>query len=347
MKKNFIKSILAILLVILNVSLFSTFARADEPGEYLLKVNRVANCITAYQKDENGEFTKAYKAMACSVGADINTTPVGEFAISDKYDWRKMKDATFSQFCCRILDNILIGSVPFRNRANDTMDVMEFNKLGEGATSTGCIRLSVLDAKWIFDSCAPGTKVIIYDDETSPGPIGKPDTFDIPTNSEFINWDPTDPNPNNPWNTKAPQITGAEDKTVDVGEQIDLMDGVLGIDTCGNEGTDYIKIEGEYDFDEPGEYAVKYVLTDLTGRTAEAPITLTVKGEKKTTQEIVENTSDKYDETTQYIDVAEETTPYVVYEEKEKGDAGVGTVMTIIIIAVVSFIIVSFVVKRK
>ena len=31
---------------------------------YLIKVNRVANCVTVYRQDENGEFTIPYKAMA-------------------------------------------------------------------------------------------------------------------------------------------------------------------------------------------------------------------------------------------------------------------------------------------
>lgn len=334
MNKRLYKWVLMVMSALLITISLSIRANADEPGEYLIKINRVSNCITIYQKDDKGEFSTPYKSMVCSVGTDINTTPTGEFVIGDKYDWRKMADRTFSQYCCRIQDTILIGSTPYVRRGNDTLIVDEFNRLGEGASPTGCIRLSVGDAKWIYDNCQPGTKVVIYDDQASPGPMGRPDTFDIPTNSEFANWDPTDPIESNPWNTRAPQITGVSDKSVKLGRTIDLMDGILGIDTCGNEASDYIRIDGEYNLDEPGTYNLKYVLTDMTGRTAEAPFVLNVKGEKKTTAQTDDN-------------AAETTTPYVVYQEKEKGDAGVGTVMIIVVAAALSFAFVSFVVKRK
>jgi hypothetical protein len=45
--------------------------------------------------------------------------------------------------------------------------IIKFNQLG-GKASLGCIRLSAGDAKWIFDNCATGTPVIVYDDTASP-----------------------------------------------------------------------------------------------------------------------------------------------------------------------------------
>lgn len=334
MSKKIYKWIFRVISLLLITLSFHISGNADEPGEYLVKINRVGNCITVYQKDENGEFTKPYKSMVCSVGADMNTTPIGDFTISDKYDWNQMSDGTFSQYCCKIADNIFVSTAPYRGRGNDTLIVEEYNKLGDGSSPNGCIRLNTADAKWIYDNCQPGTKVVIYDDQASPGPMGRPGVIRIPSNSEFANWDPTDPNAGNPWNTKSPQITGAEDKSVKLGDTIEFMDGILGIDTCGNEATDYVKIEGDYSFDEPGRYELKYVLTDLTGRTAEVPFVLEVKGEKKTTAQTEETKN-------------EATTPYVIYEEKEKGNAGVGTVMIIIVVATLSFAVVSFVVKRK
>jgi hypothetical protein len=50
--------------------------------------------------------------------------------------------------------------------------------------------MTVADAKWIYDNCPVGTKVIIYDDTTSPGPLGKPTAPTIPAGQ---NYDPTDP----------------------------------------------------------------------------------------------------------------------------------------------------------
>lgn len=54
------------------------------------------------------------------------------------------------------------------------------------------------DAKWIYDNCVPGTKVEFYT-SSNPGPLGKPTAQKITEDEEVRNWDPTDPDPNNPW----------------------------------------------------------------------------------------------------------------------------------------------------
>ena len=68
------------------------------------------------------------------------------------------------------------------------LSAAEYNKLGSPA-SHGCVRLTVRDAKWIYDNCGLGTKVTISD--TADTPFDKPSTPKIPASQ---NWDPTDPN---------------------------------------------------------------------------------------------------------------------------------------------------------
>lgn len=66
--------------------------------------------------------------------------------------------------------------------------------------SLGCIRLEVVDVKWIYDNCPLGTRVLIYADAENPGPMGKPGTiYTDPADTEKRGWDPTDPDPANPW----------------------------------------------------------------------------------------------------------------------------------------------------
>ena len=60
------------------------------------------------------------------------------------------------------------------------------------------LRLTVENAKWIYDNCAAGTKVTFYED-SNPGPLGKPTEQKISGSTEYRNWDPTDPDPKNPW----------------------------------------------------------------------------------------------------------------------------------------------------
>ena len=79
----------------------------------------------------------------------------------------------------------------------------------------GCIRLTVEDAMWIYNNCISGTNVEFYKDE-NPGPLGKPTAKKISGEPEEIrNWDPTDPNENNPWKTYTPSESTVVNETVE------------------------------------------------------------------------------------------------------------------------------------
>ena len=89
--------------------------------------------------------------------------------------------------------------MPYYTQHKDDVEYDQFNQLGTHA-SLGCIRLAVVDVKWIYDNCPLGTPVIIYDDPERPGPMGKPGTiYTDPADESRRGWDPTDPDPVNPW----------------------------------------------------------------------------------------------------------------------------------------------------
>lgn len=243
---------------------------------YFVKVNRAMNCVTVYGVDSKGEYTIPVKAFTCSVGREGEETIVGDnYRTSDKYEWRLMVDNSYGMYANRISGGYLFHSVPYYMATNDSLETTEFNKLGTVA-SLGCIRMCVRDVKWIYDNCPQGTGVAIYDDVSSPGPLGKPEMIKIPTTSPNAGWDPTDPAPNNPWRNSKAEIKGARDVTVKIGESTDLLKGVTATDTCGNDITKDIAIVGRYTFDKAGEYDIKYVVTDLIGSKAEQTIKLHV-----------------------------------------------------------------------
>ena len=76
------------------------------------------------------------------------------------------------QYATQIVQGILFHSVPYLRQDKSTLKYEEYDKLGTSA-SDGCIRLTVEDAKWIYDNCDSGTLVEFYGD-TNPGPLGKP-----------------------------------------------------------------------------------------------------------------------------------------------------------------------------
>lgn len=135
------------------------------------------------------------KAMICSIGTATPTS--GVYSMSDKYTWRLLEGNVYGQYACRITGSILFHSVPYEQKDKGTLEWWEYDKLGTKA-SLGCIRLKVEDAKWIYNNCIPGTKVEFYSSQ-NPGPLGKPTATKISGDEEVRNWDPTDPDPNNPW----------------------------------------------------------------------------------------------------------------------------------------------------
>lgn len=239
---------------------------------YYIKVNRLANCVTIYKQDESGAYTVPVKAMVCSVGKNINNTPTGVFKTSDKYSWRYLFGNQYGQYATRITGHILFHSVPYTSQSKDTLKTDYYNNLGV-ADSMGCIRLTCEDAKWIYDNCAKGTTVEIYD-SSAPGPLGKPTAMKIDVNSPYAGWDPTDPDSANPWKTAKPTISGVSDITTNQGEACDYTSQVAAQDVYGN--ALQVVLSGSVDWNVAGEYTITYTATDARGNVATKTAVITV-----------------------------------------------------------------------
>ncbi len=163
---------------------------------YRIRINRELNTVTVYSLDADGNYSVPLKAMVCSTGP---ATPVGVFHTFNRGTWRALFGGVYGQYVTDIVGDILFHSVPYYSMNKWDLEYLEYNKLGTKA-SMGCIRLPVIDALWIFNNCPIGTEVEIYDDPSAPGPLGKPESIYIDPESEIRGWDPTDPDPENPWN---------------------------------------------------------------------------------------------------------------------------------------------------
>ena len=179
--------------------------KGSEEFPYYICVNRKQNMIIVYTMDDDGYYTVPYKAFVCSVGLPdpendgaVNT-PIGTFNTTNQYTWRLLEGNVYGQYATRIVDHILFHSVPYYEQSKDTLEWEEYNKLGQAA-SLGCIRMTVEDAKWIYDNCPKGTTVTIYESDKTE-PFEKPEAQKIPEDSPYRGWDPTDPDPENPWNS--------------------------------------------------------------------------------------------------------------------------------------------------
>ena len=171
-------------------------------NKYYIKVNYGAQVVNIYTYDEKGKYTVPVKAFICSTG--IETPTSGVYKVPAKIKWCYMYGDVYAQYCTQIVGNILFHSVPYLQRSNDTLEYWAYDKLGT-KDSLGCVRLTAIDAKWIFDNIPYGTQVEFYSD-SNPGPLGKPTAKKISNAPENLRkWDPTDPDTRNPWRTYKPE----------------------------------------------------------------------------------------------------------------------------------------------
>ena len=248
--------------------------QAKESTNYTIKVNLGTNCTTIYNKEG-----KAIKAMICSPSSE---TPTGTFYIPIKYRWHEMIGNCYAQYCSRIAPEVLFHSVwYYKNGDKSTMSVAAYNVMGQKA-SHGCVRLLCKDAKWIYDHCAVGTKIVIFWGSKKDDPLERPSFTPIRTGA-FTSWDPTDPDENNPYMKKAPQIT-ANVKNVEYGQKVKLTDLVTIKGSTGDILTTKnakIKTKGKINTKKLGKYKVTYTVKDSLGNKKTQTITFKVVDTKK------------------------------------------------------------------
>ena len=167
---------------------------------YYIKINRKLNTVMVYGLDDFGKYTKLVKTFVASTGKDGSSTPLGTFKVSDRHETLFLVGNVWGHYTLRITGAIFFHSVPYFTKGApwNNLEYEEYNKLGEKA-SAGCVRLAAIDAKWIYDNIPYGTTVEIYDADVLPSGVIKPTSIKIDPNSDKRGWDPTDPDPSNPW----------------------------------------------------------------------------------------------------------------------------------------------------
>lgn len=285
------KMVLSMLVICLTLGLGGHSDQVAAASKYKLKVNIQKNTVTVYKWNE--DTYKPYKVFLCSAG---KSTPVGKFRIYEKRRWHALVESTWGQYSARFKGSYLFHSVPYDRADPATLFNEEFNKLGKTA-SHGCIRLTVQDAKWIYDNCGMGTEVIVYRSK-NPGPLGKPSAIKV--QKKGLGYDPTDRwSRKNPYNKKKPQITGAKNKTIPYGDDTyDVKQGIRAKGTTGykiavNQVKTTIryqsKANGSYkkvknvDTRKSGIYEITYQITDSIGRKAKVTVKHTVCERKQQT----------------------------------------------------------------
>ena len=109
---------------------------------------------------DGSAYTKLVKKFKCSTGKKNTPTPLGTYQAEGKAggEWYYFKDFNcYAKWATRIVGGVLFHSVTFNSSKRPSGSE---SSLGRRA-SHGCIRLRIVDAKWIYDNCPQGTTVVI------------------------------------------------------------------------------------------------------------------------------------------------------------------------------------------
>ena len=147
--------------------------------------------------------------MICSSGRKNHDTPTGPYKITDRYPYHPLgtgDTSCYGLWACRFKPHYLFHSVPISVKAEDAetghrmCDMHKFEKLGTVA-SDGCVRVTVADAKWIYDFSENDMVNVRVVKSSGPTPPKPPAViWEEPyTDKNGYGWDPTDPHPQNPY----------------------------------------------------------------------------------------------------------------------------------------------------
>lgn len=166
-----------------------------EKQEYKLNVYKGNQTVVVFDKDEDGEYTVPVKVMLCATGDEDSETISGEYNVKNNYRWRLLKGPSYGQYATSFSSSYLFHSMPYDTMSPDTIWDDSYQALGE-KSSHGCIRLALIDSKWIYDHVAIGSPVSVLkssSEYTAPPAVG------CIEDEKYDGWDPTDIDENNPY----------------------------------------------------------------------------------------------------------------------------------------------------
>ncbi len=177
-------------------------------GEKLLVVYTGSQSVVAFV-GKDGDWEEQ-RVMICSSGRKNHDTPTGTYKITDRYTYKKLGTTEDSQcygfYASRFRTHHLFHSVPISEKATKAdqghymCNMHKYEKLGTVA-SDGCVRMTVADAKWIYEFSETGRVTVRVTRDNGPTPPKPPAViWEEPyTDKDGYGWDPTDPDPRNPY----------------------------------------------------------------------------------------------------------------------------------------------------
>lgn len=177
--------------------------RRRYPEDYQAPISRLLvfldeQYVVAYGPDDQGKEV-VLRTFPCSSGIVPGHTPLGQHTLGAKWPDPWLFDNSRAQYGCQISGNILFHSLPsYDGSLKSGLKLSDLNSMGFAA-SHGCVRLFCMDAKWLYENAPVGCPVSVLQNRGE-------DYKDLPDHVFYLRlkdgapqWDPTDPDPENPY----------------------------------------------------------------------------------------------------------------------------------------------------
>ena len=135
------------------------------PIPYFIEVDVNNQLVKVFRRDKNNEFTDLHKVFISSTGTSSFPSDVGVWTLNGRHArWAHFPTwgGGYAQYWTRINRGIAFHSFLYTpDRKQVKMNSVK--ALGRPA-SHGCIRMTLFDAKWIYDNIHEGVEVWIHED---------------------------------------------------------------------------------------------------------------------------------------------------------------------------------------
>ena len=147
-----------------NANLYFPTGIPCNGSPYYILVDRTYNVCNVLTVGPDGTYSQLVRSMLCSTGRAGHGTPGGTFSIYEHTaggGWVYMADGTWAVWGMRFrTGGYMFHSVCFAKKGDALPIPEEVAALGSKA-SLGCVRLSVEDSMWLYNTVPDGTLVTI------------------------------------------------------------------------------------------------------------------------------------------------------------------------------------------
>ncbi len=168
--------------------------------KYFLEIDKTNQVVRVFTKDTNGIYSILVRRMICSSGNNRHILTDGIYRVpGPRRRWMgTVLPGIYVQYGTQLWEGVYFHSIPYTKNGNGAaMETKEYKGLGSNI-SDGCIRLLCADCKWIYENITAGTYTACTRGDRKESEYGSVTLPELSV-SEYLTWDPTDDDPENPY----------------------------------------------------------------------------------------------------------------------------------------------------